>query len=744
MTQPSTIFRKTSVREADGIFAVLFLIGIPAVTLLAWWAQMGRFNSQICQIGSAPTVVSGSWQLAFSIAAFVAAGSCWIWYRNAGTGLGANWNAVGSMVFSALIMHFGGGSGEAHFPFFVFISFLIFYRDWRPIALACVVISAHHIAFFALQGMGVPVVLFNCISVGTLVAHLVVAAVQGVVLGFMAEQMAKLHNSNVQFNELLEEKVAHRTAELEFANRLRMRDEESLHASEQLNRQLFESSRDALLLLSPPAWQFTGANQAALDLFGVPSVAEFVQFGPWDVSPERQPNGHLTSDMAKQAIETAMVSGSNFFEWTHQKLDGTPFFADVLLTRIEVGSKVFLQATVRDISERQRAQAEIHQLNAKLEDRINISQHITRELQHSQLLLQTAQKAAGLGHYVIDVHASTWTNDAIFDGIFGIDSRFERTFANWHRLMPAEDRQRVIERHQESIANQEASSSAEYRITRPCDGKTVWIAAWAHSIFDSNGNPLRAGLVQDITERKLVMETLMEKNIELERYTRMVSHDLKSPLVTIKTFMAYLQQDLERGDAVRIEKDIGFVTKAADRMGQLLDELLEMSRIGRVASIPQHVTLHEVVKDAMNINAGAIAQRGVTVQIEGDDVKLFGDRTRLVQVWQNLIDNAVKFMGEQPKPHIRIGMEGNGNQIVFYVADNGIGVEPAYHQKIFGMFEKLDSAVPGSGLGLALVKRIVQLHHGEIHIESSGTGQGSRFRFTLPEVLKMQPTGGGL
>lgn len=737
MNQPSTFYRRSSIREADGIFALLFLICTPAVTLLAWWAQMGHFNSHICQVGSVPTVVTGNWQLAFSIAAIVATVSSWIWYRNASTRLGANWNAVGSMIFSALIMHFGGGSGEAHFPFFVFASFLIFYRDWRPIALACVVISAHHITFFALQVMGIPVVLFSCISIGTLVAHLAVAAVQGIVLGFMAEHMARLHKKNVQFNEVLEEKVAQRTAELEEANKSLMREEDALRASEEFNRQLFESSRDALCLTSPPEWKFTGANQAALDLYGASSVAEFVQYGPWDVSPERQPSGQLSSDMAKLAIETAMIKGSHFFEWTHQRLDGTTFNAEVLMTRMEVGDKVYLNATVRDISRRKRAEAEIRQLNAELEERVSVSQRTTTELQNAQLLLHTAQRAAGLGHYVTDPNTGTWTNDEIFDEVFGIDSQFERNFANWQRIMHPEDSQRVMARNQEAFLKNEPTPAAEYRITRPSDGKTVWVAAWGNSVFDSNGNAVRqVGLIQDITERKLVMEQLQEKNTELERYTRMVSHDLKSPLVTIKTFMAYLQQDMAQGDAVRVEKDMDFVIKAADKMGQLLDDLLEMSRIGRVVSLPQHVTLHEIVKEAININAGAIAHRGVTVKIEGEDVSLFGDRARLVQVWQNLIDNAVKFMGEQPAPHILIGADRNEKQVVYYVSDNGIGVEPSYHQKIFGMFEKLNVAVPGSGLGLALVKRIVQLYRGEIHIESHGTGQGSRFRLTLPDALE--------
>lgn len=183
------------------------------------------------------------------------------------------------------------------------------------------------------------------------------------------------------------------------------------------------------------------------------------------------------------------------------------------------------------------------------------------------------------------------------------------------------------------------------------------------------------------------------------------------------------------------------MSKAADKMGQLLDELLEMSRIGRIVSMPVHVAWRDVVEEALTINAGAIAQHGVRVTVEEADIMLFGERARLVQIWQNLIDNAVKFMGDQPQPQIRIGVEIDESATNFFVCDNGIGVDTRYHDKIFGMFEKLNSHTPGSGLGLALVQRIVQLYRGEISIESEGAGHGACFHFTLPEALKKGKSG---
>lgn len=137
--------------------------------------------------------------------------------------------------------------------------------------------------------------------------------------------------------------------------------DQALKRSMQLHTLLFESSRDALMILSPPSWKFTGANQETVTLFGASSVSEFTTLGPWDVSPQYQPNGRPSDEMAQQEIATAMREGAAFFEWEHQKLNGEKFFADVLLTRMEIeGGNSFLQASVRDISERKKAEETLH------------------------------------------------------------------------------------------------------------------------------------------------------------------------------------------------------------------------------------------------------------------------------------------------------------------------------------------------------------------------------------------------
>jgi PAS domain S-box-containing protein len=242
-------------------------------------------------------------------------------------------------------------------------------------------------------------------------------------------------------------------------------------------------------------------------------------------------------------------------------------------------------------------------------------------------------------------------------------------------------------------------------------------------------------------ERTQAAEELLQKNIEIERFTYAVSHDLKSPLVTIKTFLGYLQHDLAVGNSETIEKDMGFMRAATEKMTNLLDELLRMSRVGRVINPPVQVSFDALVAEVLTTVAGAIQQRGVEVQVTKGAVILHGDRPRLAEIWQNLIDNAVKYMGDQPAPRIEIGLETMGKEQIFYVRDNGMGIDPRHGHKIFGLFDKLDPCTEGAGLGLALVKRIVELYKGRIWLESEGHGLGSCFRFTLPEAFNRQGDG---
>jgi len=270
-------------------------------------------------------------------------------------------------------------------------------------------------------------------------------------------------------------------------------------------------------------------------------------------------------------------------------------------------------------------------------------------------------------------------------------------------------------------------------------GREYWVEAIKTPIHNSLGEVIGTiGIAREITERKkadlerekLIAE-LEAKNAELERFTYTVSHDLKSPLVTITGFLSYLEKDARSGDFESFNKDIKRIQHAVQKMQELLKDLLELSRIGRIINDPIETSFAKIVKDALAVVEGQAAEKHVLIEFTDSGQKIHGDHVRLVEALQNLMDNAIKFMGTQPNPRIHIGtiLDANGKP-AFFVKDNGIGIEPQYCDRIFGLFNKLDANTFGSGIGLTIVKRIIEVHGGKIWVEST-PGKGSTFYFTL-------------
>jgi len=233
-------------------------------------------------------------------------------------------------------------------------------------------------------------------------------------------------------------------------------------------------------------------------------------------------------------------------------------------------------------------------------------------------------------------------------------------------------------------------------------------------------------------ERERLIAELEAKNAELERFVYTVSHDLKNPLVTIKGFLGLLEQDVAQGNIDRMRQDVSHINAAADKMARLLDDLLELSRIGRLMNPPEEVSLTDLAQEAVEMLAGQLVARGVTVEIDPAMPVIFGDHVRLLEVYQNLLENAVKFMGDQAVPRVEIGATQNGTELTCYIQDNGVGLDRRYHEKVFELFERLDQHIEGTGVGLTLVRRIVEVHGGHTWVESEGEGKGSTFYFTLP------------
>jgi len=296
---------------------------------------------------------------------------------------------------------------------------------------------------------------------------------------------------------------------------------------------------------------------------------------------------------------------------------------------------------------------------------------------------------------------------------------------------------------QEVMETGEAKIDYEEPQTHP-GGIRAWLQTSKIPLRNTAGEVFGVlGTYADITprktaeaEREALLQDVETKNAELERFTYTVSHDLKSPLVTINGFLGVLEEDISdlQGQeelATSLRDSVQRIRRAGGKMTLLLDELLEMSRIGRVLRPQEPTEIRPLIDDAVLLCDGSLKEAKAEISIDGEFPEVFVDGPRIVQVLQNLIDNACKYRSPDRDLKIAVQCRGDGT---LSVSDNGIGIEPRHEERIFRVFEKLDPTTPGSGIGLALVKRIIETHRGSVRVVHSPPG--TQFRLKLPLTEK--------
>ena len=234
----------------------------------------------------------------------------------------------------------------------------------------------------------------------------------------------------------------------------------------------------------------------------------------------------------------------------------------------------------------------------------------------------------------------------------------------------------------------------------------------------------------EIQEKALALE---RSNAELEQFAYVASHDLQEPLRKVTSFCQMLERRYAGQLDERGEQYIAFAVDGAKRMQALINDLLAFSRVGRVERPYELVDVGELVGHTANTLALSIEETGTTVEVDGRLPVVYGEPTLLGLVLQNLISNAIKFRADEP-PHVRVSAHRVANVWEFAVADNGIGIEPEYADRIFTIFQRLHprDAYEGTGIGLAMCRKVIEHHGGHIWLQSSDNGHGSTFRFTLP------------
>ena len=235
-------------------------------------------------------------------------------------------------------------------------------------------------------------------------------------------------------------------------------------------------------------------------------------------------------------------------------------------------------------------------------------------------------------------------------------------------------------------------------------------------------------------QREMVIKELEEKNAELARFTHTVSHELRTPLITIQGYAGLIEEDVSKcGENEELKTHVRRIANAIDTMDALLSDLLRLSRAGRTINPPEPIGFGIIVREAADLLAQPLENQGVRLEIAPDFPVVKVDHARMREVVLNLLENAMKFMGNQKDPLIRIGVDVKDGVPVFFVQDNGMGIEPLYRERIFNLFEKLHASIPGNGVGLAIVRRIIEAHGGRIWADSDGPGKGAVFRFTLTD-----------
>lgn len=505
------------------------------------------------------------------------------------------------------------------------------------------------------------------------------------------------------------------------------RAEQALKASEEKYRNFVEQSMEGIWLLGfdqpvsldlSPEQQteliykygyIMECNDTAARMYGYHSNAEFRGTRITDIDSEQSPSAD-NFDAILQLVKSGYRLANR--QTKQKRLNGeTVYFLNNAVGVIENNNLVGLWGTQLDITVLKGTEDALRRSEARTRALLNSIPDMIFELRHDSTILQFIPSAE---------------NQPLFPPETFVGKRMADVLPEL-----ADQTQFAIDRALESGH----VHAFQYELFQ--DGK--------NRTFEARITPLgpdtALAMVRDISlqkwiegEREKLIAELEGKNAELERFTYTVSHDLKSPLITIRGFLGFLREDSQTGNMVRLDADIKRISDATEKMQRLLNDLLELSRVGRLVNESKEIQINELIMEALELVQGRISQNNVAVSVEENLPLVFGDYQRLLEVMQNLIDNAAKFMGSQLSPRIEIGCSGSqGGFHTFFVRDNGIGIPVEFQENIFGLFNKLDARSEGTGIGLALVKRIIEFHKGTIWVESE-SGKGTTFYFTLPST----------
>jgi PAS domain S-box-containing protein len=515
----------------------------------------------------------------------------------------------------------------------------------------------------------------------------------------------------------------------------RKKTQQRLKESEEEFRTLYQATRDAVLLLDEES--FFDCNPATLKIFGCATKKQLIGKHPSQLSPEYQPGHQDSASLSAQRIETALREGSCFFEWQHKRLDGTEFPAEVLLSAMEIKGRKVLQAVVRDITERKRAEAELHQYQEHLEELVK---ERTAELRESEERYRTLFDGVPVGLYRTTPAGQSVDVNLAFSQMMGYPDRETLLAARvTDEYVNPEDRARW----QALLEREGVARNFEYQLRR-YDGTVIWVMDTARAVKDEQGAIVYyEGSIEDITQRKQAREALRQAKEAAEAANRAksaflanMSHELRTPLNAILGFTRLVKR---RSESVLPQKQIDNLDKvlvSADHLLEMINAVLDLSKIeaGRMDVRPATFDVAALVDACLQTVRPTVEGKQLRLAREGASglPPLFTDRDKVRQILMNLLNNAVKFT-EAGK--VTVTLRRQDEMLVLAVADTGIGIPEEVLGHMFEAFRQGDDSTTrrygGTGLGLAISRRLARLLGGDVTVEST-VGEGSTFTVTLP------------
>lgn len=478
------------------------------------------------------------------------------------------------------------------------------------------------------------------------------------------------------------------------------RIEKALLENETKFRSLFTQANDAIILLDQST--FIDCNSKAEEMWGL-TREELLGKKSYELSPRMQPDGRLSADKAKVNTAEAYEGESQQFYWQHTRGNGELFDAEVSLNRIQIGDQVFIQALVRDITERLKTE------NALLE-----SEHNNKALLDGipDLILRITETGTIIDYKQSDLQSQL----LIAEGAVG------KSIAD---TLPSTLAQEVLEHARLSISQ---DRGLQFESELKLNGEDM---DYETRIVRSGQAEVLA-LIRDVTERKRTEKELIKRNFELDSFVYRASHDLKAPLNSLMGLIGLVEGETQE---VAVLNYIKMMNKSVVKLDSFIRDLADFSRNARLElaqeQIHWDVLLQETLENLQFADGADRIQKNITIRLEGE---FYSDPVRIGIIFNNLVSNAIKYQNlRSADSKVDITIERQGNNAVITIADNGIGISKEYHSRVYNLFFRASIQSYGSGMGMYIVKHAIERIKGTIALNSV-EGEGTTWVVTLPDL----------